>query len=275
LKSVITCAGKGTRLLPFTKELPKEMAPIFLNGTDGIELKPLLQLIFENLYNVGIENFCFVTGKVKRPIQDHFHSSSINSSSKQLSNFFNMLNHSTLFWTDQLSPKGFGDAVLPSKSFVHDDDFLLHAGDVAFLPNFLEPLQEIKNFENTDVDAAFFVREVHDPERHGIISSSKISDDFFSVEQIIEKPSSPETNLGVFPIYYFKNSIFEALENTLPGYGNEIQLTDAIQKLISSGKNVVAKIIPSDYVLDVGTPDSYFSAITLSHDFSVNGFKSS
>ena len=266
MKSVITCAGKGTRLLPFTKELPKEMAPVFLNGTEGIELKPLLQLIFENLHTVGIKEFCFVTGKTKRSIQDHFHPNVIESSPKQLSNYFDMLRNSTLFWIDQQSPKGFGDAVLPSKSFINNDNFILHAGDVAFLPNYLKPLEDLLDLEKTDVDAAFFVREVEDPERHGIISSSVTNDGFFDVEKIIEKPKSPESNLGVFPIYYFRNNIFDALESTSPGYGGEIQLTDAIQKLIMAGKKVVAKIIPSDFVLDVGTPESYFSAINLSHD---------
>ena len=269
MKSVITCAGKGTRLLPFTKELPKEMAPVFLNGINSIELKPLLQLIFENLHNVGIRDFCFVTGKTKRSIQDHFHPGPAESPPKQLSRFFSMLEKSTLLWTDQSSPNGFGDAVLPSKSFVHNDSFILHAGDVAFLPNFLKPLEDIKKLENSDIDAAFFVREVTDPERHGIITSSEITDDFFKVDKIVEKPEFPESKLGVFPIYYFKNSIFDALENTSPGYGNEIQLTDAIQKLISLGKKVVAKIITSDYVLDVGTPESYYSAINLSHNFAV------
>ena len=266
MKSVITCAGKGTRLLPFTKELPKEMAPVFLNGTEGIELKPLLQLIFENLHTVGIKEFCFVTGKTKRSIQDHFHPNVIESSPKQLGNYFDMLRNSTLFWIDQQIPKGFGDAVLPSKSFINNDNFILHAGDVAFLPHYLKPLEDLLDLQKTDVDAAFFVREVEDPERHGIISASVTNDGFFDVEKIIEKPKSPESNLGVFPIYYFRNNIFDALESTSPGYGGEIQLTDAIQKLIMAGKKVVAKIIPSDFVLDVGTPESYFSAINLSHD---------
>ena len=72
MKAVITCAGKGTRLLPFSKVLPKEMAPIFTTGQNGMEIKPLLQQIFENLYSCGLRDFCFVTGRTKRSIADHF-----------------------------------------------------------------------------------------------------------------------------------------------------------------------------------------------------------
>ena len=272
MKSVITCAGKGTRLLPFSKELPKEMAPVFLNGSEGMEIKPLLQLIFENLYKIDIRQYCFVTGKTKRSIQDHFYPSELGRT-KKLDEFFKMIKDSTLFWTDQLNPKGFGDAVLASKSFVNNESFILHAGDVSFLPNHLENLKDLYSLENSDIDAAFLVREVNDPERHGIITSNKNEGEFLKVDKIVEKPSKPESNLGVFPIYYFKNSIFDALENTTPGYGNEIQLTDAIEKLILDGKKVVAKKISSSYVMDVGTPESYFSSINLSYNFSKKGSK--
>ena len=70
MKAVITCAGVGTRLLPFTKELPKEMAPVFYQTEKGIQMKPLIQLIFENLFDTGIREFCFVTGKTKRAIEN-------------------------------------------------------------------------------------------------------------------------------------------------------------------------------------------------------------
>ena len=70
LKAVITCGGRGTRLLPFTKELPKEMAPVFYRSTGKIQMFPLLQLIFEKLYDSGIRDFCFVSAKDKRSIED-------------------------------------------------------------------------------------------------------------------------------------------------------------------------------------------------------------
>lgn len=265
MKCVITCAGKGTRLLPFTKELPKEMAPVFINENSDLTLKPLLQLIFENMYSLGLREFCFVTGKTKRSIQNHFFPES--NPSPNLSNFFQMITDSKLFWIDQLSPKGFGDAVYSSSPFVAEDKVIVHAGDVAFLPHHLSALKDLISMEDTDIDAAFLVREVKDPERHGIITTNS-KGDVLTVNKVVEKPSSPESNLGIFPIYLFKNDIFDALNLTTPGYGGEIQLTDAIQQLISQGKNVVAIKISSEYVLDVGTPESYKDAIDLSYSFS-------
>lgn len=262
MKCIITCAGKGTRLLPFTKELPKEMAPVFIKENSTLTLKPLLQLIFENMYSVGLREFCFVTGKTKRSIQDHFFPES--ELSAYLSNFFQMISNSKLFWIDQLKPKGFGDAVLSCSSFVAEDKVIVHAGDVAFLPNHLSALKELLSLENSEIDAAFLVREVNDPERHGIIST-KSTGNLLTVDKVVEKPTTPESNLGIFPIYLFKNDIFTILNSTKPGYGDEIQLTDAIQQLILDGKNVVAIKISSNYVLDVGTPESYKEAIDLSY----------
>ena len=265
LKCVITCAGKGTRLLPFTKELPKEMAPVFVKENSNLTLKPLLQLIFENMYAIGLREFCFVTGKTKRSIQNHFFPESDTSSN--LSNFFQMITNSKLFWIDQLSPKGFGDAVLSSSPFVAEDKVIVHAGDVALLPEHLSALKDLLSLESSKIDAAFLVREVKDPERHGIITT-KSTGKILTVDKVVEKPSSPESNLGIFPIYLFKSYIFDALNLTEPGYGGEIQLTDAIQRLISDGKNVVAIKITNNYVLDVGTPESYKEAIDLSYSFS-------
>ena len=72
MKAVITCGGSGARLLPFTKEMPKEMAPIFWKQNGTIQVKPLLELIFEQLYEQGVRDFCFITGRTKRAIENHF-----------------------------------------------------------------------------------------------------------------------------------------------------------------------------------------------------------
>lgn len=252
--------------MPFTKELPKEMAPVFVQEQSNLTLKPILQLIFENMYHVGLREFCFVTGKTKRSIQDHFFPESETNSN--LSNFFQMISNSKLFWIDQLSPKGFGHAVQSSSPFVGNDKVIVHAGDVAFLPNHLSDLKDLLSLVDSDIDAAFLVREVKDPERHGIITT-KSTGKILSVEKVVEKPQSPESNLGIFPIYFFKSDIFNALNLINPGYANELQLTDAIQQLILEGKKVVAMKISNDFVLDVGTPESYKDAIDLSYSLSV------
>ncbi len=267
MKVVITCAGKGTRLLPFTKELPKEMAPIFIKNIHGLEIKPLLQQIFENLYHVGIREYCFVTGRTKRSIEDHFSldSNSLNEN-KQLYDFYKMLQESSLMWVNQLRPKGFGDAVYTSRFFVNNNPFIVQAGDVVIIPKNDDPVSKLISMaQNSDIEAAFLVREVNDPERHGIITVDKSSENFLNVSKAVEKPGHPESNLGIMPVYMFRESIFESLKSIKPGVNNEIQLTDAIQNLISLGKKVVALKIDDDTVLDVGTPESFWDALNQSH----------
>lgn len=265
LKAVITCAGKGTRLLPFSKELPKEMAPIFADGPYGIEIKPLLQQIFENLYESGLRDFCFVAGKTKRSIVDHF-SPDFDVVPKQLDRFYDMLKKCNVVWVNQLNPKGFGDAVLTSHSYVSADTFILHAGDVSIIPRKKNPIQSLLSLANNDdIEAALLLKNVDDPQRHGIATVDS-SSEIMTVSKVIEKPDHPESNLGIMPVYIFRKTIFDALKKTKPGKNNEIQLTDAIQKLIESGKKVVAIGIDDETVLDVGTPESFWKALNLSHD---------
>ena len=264
MKAVITCAGKGTRLLPFTKELPKEMAPIFSFTKNGIEIKPLIQQIFENLFTVGIREFCFISGKTKRSLQDHFYPDQQQNIPSSLSLFYDMIINSHIAWINQLIPKGFGDAVLSSKSFIKNNVFLVQAGDVVLSSQIHSSIKKlIELSENSDIEAGFLVQTVTDPDRHGIVTT-KTDENISVVKKVVEKPTSPETNLGIMPFYFFRSSIFDALEKTTPGYGGEIQLTDAIQKLIESGKNVVAIKIDEETILDVVTPESYWNALNLS-----------
>src|SRR2546428_12481865 len=121
-KAVIAAAGLGTRLLTATKEQPKEMLPVYSREADKIlRLKPMLQLIFEQLYDFGIRDFCFIIGRGKRAIEDHFtpdHNylemlqkrggSSRNEHVLDLKAFYSKIEHSTIFWVNQIQPLGFG-----------------------------------------------------------------------------------------------------------------------------------------------------------------------
>jgi UTP--glucose-1-phosphate uridylyltransferase len=268
LKAVITCAGKGTRLLPFTKELPKEMAPIFSLGKNGIEIKPLIQQIFENLFEIGVREFCFISGKTKRSLQDHFYPDQQQDIPDSLSSFYNKTINSQIAWVNQLIPKGFGDAVLVSKPFVNNDVFIVQAGDVVISSQIHSSIKKlIELSKNEEIEAAFLVQTVTDPERHGIVTTKK-DEDISLVSKVVEKPENPETDIGIMPFYFFRTSIFDALNTITPGYGNEIQLTDAIQKLIESGKNVAAIKMDKETILDVGTPESYWNALNLSFNSS-------
>jgi len=277
MKVVITCGGKGTRLLPFTKEMPKEIAPIFTKGQEGVDVKPLLQEIFENLYSEGLRDFCFVTGKTKRSIEDHFSTDlNIKDVPKKLSRFYDMLVKSRIMWINQLSPKGFGDAVHVAHPYVNNEDFILHAGDVLILPKQVNPIKKLASFAfNKNIEAAILLKKVKDPESHGIATlDTNLEKKVFTVKKVEEKPVAPKTDLGIMPVYFFRSSIFSALEKIKPGVNNEIQLTDAIQKLIELGKKVVAIRIDEDTVLDVGTPESFWKALNYSYNLLPNTEKS-
>ena len=137
-KIVIPAGGLGTRLLPITKEIPKEMMPLFFYGKNKqVIVKPLIQIIYEKFFDFGIREYCIIVGKQKRTIKDHFlpkrdFLSNFQKSSKfktDLKNFYSILNRSNIFWKNQKNPLGFGDAVKHAKSFVGNEDFLVTAGD--------------------------------------------------------------------------------------------------------------------------------------------------
>jgi len=266
LKAVITAAGKGIRLLPITKEMPKEMMPVFSKIYDHQRVVlPLLQLIFEQLYSCNIKDYCFVVGRGKRSIEDHFtidHNflKTLSGKNRQIiSNFYNKLEDSHLLWINQDKPSGFGDAVRMAERLVGKDNFIVHAGDVSVIARSVHPIMRlIKVGNDPSISAVLLFRRVKDPERHGVPKLRKISKDYFLVEEVEEKPERPKSNMGLMPLYFFTPRIFDALRKIKQGKGNEYQLTDAIQKLIENGEKVVGiPVKGTEIVLDVGTVESY------------------
>lgn len=267
MKCVITAAGKGTRLLPITKELPKEMMPIFtrMYGTKRV-VTPLLQYIFEQLYAINIRDYCFVVGREKRSIEDHFtpHDAYLRELSGEyrvlMSKFYERLRKSHLIWINQNRPQGFGDAVRLTERYIRGDEFIVHAGDVAVLSKTQHPVLRLIDVarKNPNISAVLLCKKIKDPKRYGVPSLERTSDSYYNVREVEEKPPKPKSNFGILPMYYFKSDIFDCLKKIKRGRGNEYQLTDAIQKLIDSGKKVVAiPIADSEIEIDVGTVESY------------------
>ena len=269
-KIVISAAGLGTRLLPITKEIPKEMMPLFLRDKNSeVMVKPLIQVIFEQFFQQGLREYCIIVGRQKRIIQDHFiideeFLKKIEKKSKykqDLKNFYSMLNKSKIFWAEQSEPKGFGDAVKYSESFVGNDDFLVIAGDT-LIPKGDKVIKKLMNAKlKGKNDAILLLKEVPDPRRFGVavINQTKNKDIITNVE---EKPKNPKSNLSIVALYRFGPSIFKALNEIRSGQ-KELQLTDAIQKLIDWGGNVSAiHLNENDRVIDIGTADSYLETIT-------------
>ena len=270
IKTVLTAAGRGTRLLPFTKEMPKEMMPIFtkIHGNQRAVI-PLLQYIFEQFYSMKIRDFCFVVGRDKRSIEDHFtprqdylYESSGNHK-KIISNFYKKLENCNLMWINQNKPLGFGNAVKRAEKFVSDEDFILHAGDISIISRYKHPILRLIGTakKNPDVSAILVCKKVKNAERYGILEIKKRSSSVYLVEGVEEKPVKPKSNFGILALYYFKPDIFNSLKKTKRGKNNEFQLTDGIQQMINDGKKVLAiPLTKDDIEIDVGTVESYRDA---------------
>jgi len=275
-KAVLTAAGLGTRLLPMSKELPKEMLPIFVKGKNGLILKPMLQALFEQLYDFGIKEFCFIVGRGKRAIEDHFtpdysflkelFNKGKTGLAEELKSFYDKIENSRIVWVNQPQPKGFGDAVLKAEGFISNEDFMVSAGDTYIVSkNGMHLKRLLKVHSSKHADASILVMEVPNPKQYGVIEAI-VEGECLKVLSAVEKPTKPKSKLAIMPFYVFKPIIFEVLKSLKPGVGGEIQLTDAINKLIELGNKVYAiNLYKDEYRLDIGTPKTYWEAIKLSY----------
>ncbi len=270
IKVVIPAAGLGTRLLPVTKEMPKEMLPIFIKKKNGFtSLYPILQVIFERLYDFGVREFCFVVGRGKRAIEDHFttdigfvkflRKKNKNVYADLLEDFYRKLDDSTIIFVNQPEPKGFGDAVYKARVFTGKEVFLVHAGDDLISSGNNDHLSRLlKVHKNYNSDVTFLVEEIDDPKRYGVIIGKEIEDGVYQVRDIFEKPLRPQSNLATIAIYIFKPIIYHAIRSTEPDQNYEVQLTDAIHNLIIQNYKVHAvKLKDKERRFDIGLPETY------------------
>ena len=274
-KVVIPAAGLGTRLLTATKEMPKEMLPIFARGVNGsLVLKPMLQAIFEQLFDVGFREFCFIVGRGKRAIEDHFNKDSsflttLRSRGKghlasELEDFYSKVDDSVIVFINQPEPRGFGDAVLRARPFTADDPFLVHAGDDLVLSQDSSHIRRlISAFSSLEADTVLLMEEVEDPRAYGVVVVEGTAlGRPCRVLDIIEKPAEPPSNLAAVAIYAFSPIIHDAIRRTKPDRSGEVQLTDAIRLLVAEGKRVFAvKLGEGERRIDIGTPERYWRAL--------------
>ena len=277
-KVIIPAAGLGTRLFPATKEQPKEMLPIFATASNGgMLVKPVVQLVFEQLHEAGLREFCYIVGRGKRSIEDHFtpdancirtlEGMGKNGQATDLEEFYEKLGSSTVMWVNQPEAKGFGNAVLMAQPFVQNERCLVHAGDSCIISKDMDYIKKLLDaYERLNADAAFIVLEIENPRQYGIVEGDEVETNIFKVKKVVEKPEKPATNLAIMAMYVFHPVIFKALEATEPGRNGEIQLTDAIQKLIDWGLRVYAVKLDKGYShLDIGSPERYWDALELSY----------
>jgi UTP--glucose-1-phosphate uridylyltransferase len=234
-KAIIPAAGLGTRFLPATKAMPKEMLPIID--------KPTIQYIVEEAVESGIEDIIIVTGKGKRAIEDHFDNSFELEQNLFLKGKFELLNEvkkpaqmADIHYIRQKEPRGLGHAIWCARKFVGDEPFAVLLGDDVVQAEKPCLKQLIENYNKCN-SSIIGVQEVERREvsRYGIIDGTQITDKLYSVSSLIEKPKVEEspTNLAIMGRYILTPEIFKILEEHKVGAGGEIQLTDAIQKLTS------------------------------------------
>ena len=233
-KAIIPAAGLGTRFLPATKAQPKEMLPI----VD----KPTIQYIVEEAIASGIEDILIITGRNKRAIEDHFDRSielEIELLQKGKEDLLNEIKDISemvnIHYIRQKEPRGLGHAVLCAKSFIGNEPFAVLLGDdiVDAQKPCLKQLIDIYDEYKTTVVGVQTVPDA-DVSKYGIVDGEYIENRVYTIKNLVEKPpiAQAPSNVAILGRYIIKPEIFEILENTSPGTGGEIQLTDALKELL-------------------------------------------
>ncbi|UTP75513.1 UTP--glucose-1-phosphate uridylyltransferase GalU [Staphylococcus epidermidis] len=234
-KRIIPAAGLGTRFLPATKAMPKEMLPILD--------KPTIQYIVEEASKAGIEDIIIVTGKHKRAIEDHFDNQKeleMVLENKGKADLLEKVQYSTdlanIFYVRQKEQKGLGHAIHTAKQFIGNEPFAVLLGDDIVESDTPAIKQLMDVYEETG-HSVIGVQEVpeSDTHRYGVIDPSAKEGSRYEVRQFVEKPKqgTAPSNLAIMGRYVLTPEIFDYLETQQEGAGNEIQLTDAIERMNS------------------------------------------
>lgn len=233
-KAVIPAAGLGTRFLPVTKSVPKEMLPI----VD----KPTIQYIIEEIVDSGIEDILIITGRNKDIITNHFDNVpelefnlKMKGKEAELKMIEDITNMAHIFTVRQKEAKGLGHAVLCAKEFVGDEPFAVVLGDDIVYNQEKPALKQMLEVFDEYQSSVIGVQEVADDQvdKYGIVSGSAVAEDIYNVDDLVEKPAigTAPSNLAILGRYVITPKIFEILEHTGKGAGGEIQLTDGLKTL--------------------------------------------
>ena len=235
-KAIIPAAGLGTRFLPATKAQPKEMLPI----VD----KPTIQYIIEEAVASGIEEILIITGRNKKCIEDHFdklielemeleknHKEDLLELVRGISDMVD------IHYIRQKEPKGLGHAILCARAFVGNEPFAVLLGDDVVdseVPCLKQLMDCYKEYKTSILGVQTVAHE--DVNKYGIVDGIHIEDRVYKVKKLVEKPAIDEapSNVAILGRYIITPQIFDVLQNTKPGKGGEIQLTDALQTLIEN-----------------------------------------
>jgi len=258
-KAVIPAAGLGTRFLPATKAQPKEMMPI----VD----KPAIQYIVEEAIHSGIEEILVVTGRNKRAIEDHFDRAveleqTLKDQCKyDLLELVTELSNITIHYVRQKEPRGLGHAVLCAKQFIGNEPFAVLLGD-DIVDSPVPCLKQLMNVYDARPGTVLGVQEVSADKvsSYGIVQPTLIRSRLWKADDLVEKPAREEapSRLAVLGRYIIEPEIFDILENTPPGRGNEIQLTDGLRQLATMRPVYAYEFEGRRY--DIGDKQGYLEA---------------
>ena len=261
-KAVIPAAGFGTRMLPASKSVPKEMLPIYD--------KPTLHHIVKEVVDSGITDILIIISKDKGSIEDYFDVNfeleyELNKKSSEISREIHELSKMANIYTIRQKKKnGLGDAIKYAESFVGGEPFAILLGDdiIYNTEDELPCIKQMADIYEKEGAPVLGVQEVSwdDVDKYGIVNGVKTSDRITEVESLVEKPSREEatTNLAILGRYIVTPDIFPILHETKPGKNNEIQLTDALNKLAEKRKMIAYDFIGKRY--DVGNKLGFVKA---------------
>jgi UTP--glucose-1-phosphate uridylyltransferase len=256
-KAVIPAAGHGTRFLPATKAQPKEMLPLIDT--------PTIQYVVQEAIDSGIDDILIITGKGKRAIEDHFDRNfelEKRLLEKNENDLYNDIRHlsdmANIHFIRQKELNGLGDAIMYARQHTGDQPFAVLLGDTVIksvMPVTQQLIDSYEQYKRPVIGCEQVPKNKVD--RYGIIAGERISDELWNVTDLIEKPSieeSPST-LAVAGRYILTPDIYDVLDKTKEGKGNEIQLTDALRALLKTQKIVAHHVEGKRY--DIGNKLEY------------------
>ena len=262
-KCLFPAAGYGTRFLPATKAIPKEMLPVLT--------KPLLQYGVEEAISAGMNTMAIVTGRGKRSIEDHFdvsyeleHQIKGTSKEKMLADIRNIIDRCTFSYTRQVEMRGLGHAILTGETLIGDEPFAVVLADDLCDNNSGKSVltQMIEIHANYPDCCIVAIEEVpqEDTNKYGVIAGELLEHNLYKVYDMVEKPDPKDapSNLAIIGRYILIPEIFEVLETTPAGKGGEIQITDALLTLAKQGKVLAYKFEGKRF--DCGSIDGFVEA---------------
>ncbi len=267
-QAIIPLAGLGTRILPLTSVIPKELLPI--NG------KPNLEYILEECLDAGIKQFIFIISKNKNNIKKYFFNDKLylnilkKKKDKRIENEYKKLKkyRKMIKFVYQNKPRGTGDAVLKCNNHIKEKYFLmLLPDDLIIKKNCTKEMIKLHNQKNASVIATKKIPK-ETVSRWGILSLKNKNKNNFQITDVVEKPKLKDapSNFAIIGRYILPKTIMNEIKNLKPGQGNEIHITDAIKNLIQKDENFYGSIFKGQY-LDCGTMTGYInSAIKMSKE---------